>query len=115
MKTKSYNRSKELQQAKTDACGSKEPGLHPTVDKPRKPLRESDRRIILEKLCSLHSIPPREDRWSFLRFDNREAVKLEKEYGYPLKYLEDWSGFTEYFQLWREAKREFVKKHYRGK
>ena len=110
---KGYNRTKVMKEAKAEACGTKEPGLHPIVEKGPKPLKPSDKRILLEKLCDLYNIPPRDlHMW----FTTTTAIsRLEKTYGHPIKYLEDWCGFTEYHKLWEETKRDFVKKYYKGK
>jgi len=111
-----YNRATAMKDAKADACGTREPGLHPTREKEPRPLQPSDRRVILGKLCMIYGNPPRDSGWSrSSRYEYQQLRKLEKEYGHPIQYLEDWSGFTEYDNLWRECQREFVAKHYKGK
>jgi hypothetical protein len=111
-----YNRATAMKDAKSDACGTKEPGLHPVREKAPKPLQPSDRRVILAKLCMIYGNPPHDIFWGRdSRRQYRELRNLEKEYGHPSDYLENWSGFAEYNNLWRECQREFVAKHYKGK
>lgn len=113
---KGYNRTQAMKEAKADACGTKEPGLHPVVEKEPRPLQPSDKRILLEKLCWIHGLPPKESLiWYELRSPAHALKKLEEEYGHKQKELEDWCGFTEYKRLWEQTRLEFIRKYYKGK
>jgi hypothetical protein len=109
-----YNRTRAMKDAKAEACGTKEPGLHPVVKKEPRPLQPSDKRVVFEKLCRYYAIPPHDLYFSWSH-SYREVKAIEKQYGKPLNELEDWCGFTEYHRLWVETRAEFIRKHYKGK